>query len=201
MGKAFSKLFKKNKDVRVLMLGLDNAGKSTLLYRIKLKETVQTIPTVGFSVESVKVDDHRYTIWDVGGQVTIRALWRHYYVGTQVVIYVVDSNDLDRLEESKQQLFMVLNDPEMQQAILLVYANKSDLPQSRPVAEITEKMGLDQIVNRKWSIFSCCALTGEGVEQGFAWLNQELFKSNSKRNTTTANGTNNSKNIVPTPVN
>eukprot|EP01132_Coremiostelium_polycephalum_P006022 gene6022-7502_t len=156
------------------MLGLDAAGKTSLLYRIKLKENIPSIPTVGFSVETIQFQNLTFTVWDVGGQDKIRNLWRHYYVGTQVLVYVIDSSDKERLEESKQQLYRVLNDPEMREPILLVYANKCDLPGAMSVDEISEKLGLKQLVNRKWNIFSSCAITGQGVEEGFSWIASQL---------------------------
>ncbi|EFA79443.1 hypothetical protein PPL_07861 [Heterostelium album PN500] len=190
MGKAFSRLFKKSKDIRVLMLGLDAAGKTSLLYRIKLKETVPSIPTVGFSVETIHFQNLTFTIWDVGGQDKIRNLWRHYYVGTQVLVYVIDSSDRERLEESKQQLYRVLNDPEMREPILLVYANKCDLPGAMSVEEIANHLGLQQLVNRKWNISQSCAITGQGVNEGLSWLaNQLTAAKKSMKNTSNNNNT------------
>ena len=102
MGLTFSKLFGKlfgKKDVRILMVGLDAAGKTTILYKLKLGEIVTTIPTIGFNVETVEYKNISFTVWDVGGQDKIRPLWRHYYQNTQGVIFVVDSNDRDRVGE------------------------------------------------------------------------------------------------------
>ncbi|GAM21808.1 hypothetical protein SAMD00019534_049830, partial [Acytostelium subglobosum LB1] len=174
MGKSMSRLFKKSKDIRVLMLGLDAAGKTSLLYWLKLKETVPSIPTVGFTVETIYFQNLVFTVWDVGGQDKIRNLWRHYYVGTQVLIYVVDSSDRERMEESKQQLYRVLNDPEMREPILLVYANKCDLPGAMTTEEIATTMGLQQLENRKWNVMASCAITGQGVEDGLAWLASQM---------------------------
>merc|ERR1711948_108739 len=101
--KVFGKLFGK-KDVRILMVGLDAAGKTTILYKLKLGEIVTTIPTIGFNVETVEYKNISFTVWDVGGQDKIRPLWRHYYQGTQGLIFVVDSNDRDRIQESHDEL-------------------------------------------------------------------------------------------------
>ncbi|VDK82162.1 unnamed protein product [Dibothriocephalus latus] len=127
MGKLFSKLFG-NKEMRILMLGLDAAGKTTILYRLKLRDSVATIPTVGFNVETVTYGKLRFNVWDVGGQEKIRPLWRHYYTGTQGLIFVVDSADRDRIEEAQIELHRIANDKEMQDAIILVFANKQDIP-------------------------------------------------------------------------
>uniref|UniRef100_A0A8C6P8M0 ADP ribosylation factor 5 n=1 Tax=Nothobranchius furzeri TaxID=105023 RepID=A0A8C6P8M0_NOTFU len=94
----FSKLFGK-KQMRILMVGLDAAGKTTILYKLKLGEIVTTIPTIGFNVETVEYKNICFTVWDVGGQDKIRPLWRHYFQNTQGLIFVVDSNDRERVAD------------------------------------------------------------------------------------------------------
>merc|ERR1711924_286958 len=111
-GKLFGKLVGK-KDCRILMVGLDAAGKTTILYKLKLGEVVTTIPTIGFNVETVEYKNISFTVWDVGGQDKIRPLWRHYYQNTQGLIFVVDSNDRDRAEDAKEKLNKMLNEDEM----------------------------------------------------------------------------------------
>jgi small GTP-binding protein len=78
---------------RILMLGLDAAGKTTILYKLKLGETVSSVPTIGFNVETVEYKNLKWTIWDVGGQKKIRDLWKHYLLDNQAIIYVLDSSD------------------------------------------------------------------------------------------------------------
>lgn len=94
--------------MRVLFLGLDCAGKTTALYKLKLGEFISTIPTIGFNVETVEFKKIKMTIWDVGGQDKIRPLWRHYYQNTQAIIYMVDSSDQERIEAAKQELHKML---------------------------------------------------------------------------------------------
>ncbi|CAG9136349.1 unnamed protein product [Plutella xylostella] len=127
MGKLLSKIFG-NKEMRILMLGLDAAGKTTILYKLKLGQSVTTIPTVGFNVETVTYKNVKFNVWDVGGQDKIRPLWRHYYTGTQGLIFVVDCADRDRIDEARQELHRIINDREMRDAIILIFANKQDLP-------------------------------------------------------------------------
>lgn len=115
------------KEVRVLMLGLDAAGKTTILYKLKLQDHVTTIPTVGFNVETVTLRNIKFNIWDVGGQDKIRPLWRHYYSGTQGLIFVVDSADHNRIDEARVELHRIINDREMKDCLLLVFANKQDI--------------------------------------------------------------------------
>jgi len=173
----FSKVFGKligKKDCRILMVGLDAAGKTTILYKLKLGEVVTTIPTIGFNVETVEYKNISFTVWDVGGQDKIRPLWRHYYQNTQGLIFVVDSNDRDRVEDAKDELNKMLNEDEMRDAVLLVFANKQDLPNAMPAAEVTEKLGLHNMRNRQWFIQSACATTGDGLYEGLDWMSRTL---------------------------
>lgn len=169
MSKLFDRLSAK-KDCRILMVGLDAAGKTTILYKLKLGEVVTTIPTIGFNVETVEYKNINFTVWDVGGQDKIRPLWRHYYQNTQGLIFVVDSNDRDRIIEARDELTKMLNEDEMRDACVLVFANKQDLPNAMTAAEITDKLQLNQMRNRQWYIQSACATTGDGIYEGFDWL-------------------------------
>jgi len=173
MGRMLSKIFG-NKEMRILMLGLDAAGKTTILYKLKLNQSVTTIPTVGFNVETVTYKNVKFNVWDVGGQDKIRPLWRHYYTGTQGLIFVVDSNDRERIDEAKQELHRIINDREMRDALLLVFANKQDLPQAMSPAEITDKLALHRLRDRNWFVQPSCATTGDGLLDGLTWLNQNV---------------------------
>ena len=116
MGFFFSSLWKKllgKKDVRILMVGLDAAGKTTILYQLKMGETVKTIPTIGFNVETLDYKGLNFTVWDVGGQDKIRVLWKHYYQNTDGLIFVVDSNDRDRIEDAAEELKKMLAEEEL----------------------------------------------------------------------------------------
>jgi small GTP-binding protein len=99
--KIWETLFYK-KELRSLMLGLDAAGKTTILYKMKLGDLVTSVPTIGFNVETVEFEKIKFTIWDVGGQDKIRSLWHHYFNNTQALIYVVDSSDKERIEIAKK---------------------------------------------------------------------------------------------------
>merc|ERR1711985_426 len=176
-GVAFSQVwarFTRLQEQRVLMVGLDAAGKTTVLYKLKLGEVVTTIPTIGFNVETVEYKNIRFTVWDIGGQDKIRKLWRHYYLGTNGVIFVVDSSDRERIEDAREELSKMLNEEEMRDAVLLVFANKQDLPNAMTAAEITEKLGLHSMRNRQWFIQSACATTGDGLYEGLDWLSRTL---------------------------
>merc|ERR1712039_192330 len=155
-------------------VGLDAAGKTTVLYKLKLGEVVTTIPTIGFNVETVEYRNLSFTVWDVGGQDRIRKLWRHYYTGTNGIIYVVDSNDRDRTEDAREELTKMLHEDEMREAVLLVLANKQDLPNAMTAAEVTEKLGLHTLRHSQWFIQSACATSGDGLYEGLDWLCRTL---------------------------
>nr|CAB3222738.1 ADP-ribosylation factor 3 [Phallusia mammillata] len=176
MGNYFQKLFG-GKEMRILMLGLDAAGKTTILYKLKLGQPVTTIPTVGFNVETVQFKNTKFNVWDVGGQDKIRPLWRHYYTGTQGLIFVVDCSDEDRIEEAKDELHRIINDREMRDAVLLVFANKQDLPNALTPSQITHKLGLHGMTNHQWKVQPSCATTGDGLGEGMSWLHSLQKKS------------------------
>ncbi|PWA25450.1 hypothetical protein CCH79_00005407 [Gambusia affinis] len=176
MGNMFAGLFKMfgKKEMRILMVGLDAAGKTTILYKLKLGEIVTTIPTIGFNVETVEYKNISFTVWDVGGQDKIRPLWRHYFQNTQGLIFVVDSNDRERCAEAREELLRMLAEDELRDAVLLVFANKQDLPNAMNAAELTDKLNLHSLRNRNWYIQATCATTGDGLYEGLDWLSNQL---------------------------
>ena len=178
MGLSISKLFDSmfgKKEMRILMLGLDAAGKTTILYKLKLGEVVSSVPTIGFNVETVEYKNIKFTVWDVGGQDKIRLLWRHYYQNTQGLIFVVDSSDKERVELAREELQRMLGEEELRDAVLLVFANKQDLG-VMSVAEVTEKLGLHTLRGRDWYIQGTCAMTGDGLYDGLDWLSKTVSK-------------------------
>jgi ADP-ribosylation factor protein 1 len=162
---------------RVLLLGLDNAGKTCILYKVKLNESVTTIPTIGFNVETVTpCKGVTFTVWDVGGQDKIRRLWRHYYQNTDGLVYVVDSSDRERMDESCEELHSILNDDQMRNVPFVIIANKQDLPNALPCSEIVNRLKLSNLKS-KWFIQSSCAITGEGIYEAMKRM-ADLIKEN-----------------------
>lgn len=160
---------------RVVFLGLDAAGKTTVLYNLNLGEVVHTIPTIGFNVETLSHKNLTLACWDIGGQKKIRALWYHYFQGTDAVVFVIDSNDRHRIEEAKEELYHVMNHDLLVNAALLVYANKQDLPNVMTTAEIVDKLELSQnFRTRKWQVQGCVAVEGSGLYDGLDWLAHTL---------------------------
>jgi len=170
--------------MRIVMVGLDAAGKTTVLYKLKLGEVVGTIPTIGFNVETVEYRNVTFAVWDIGGQQKIRSLWRHYYRNTQGIIFVVDSSDRRRIGRSndgdtsaKDELHLMLAEDELRDAVLLVLANKQDLPHAMSATEVSERLGLNKLKHRKWHVQGTCAISGDGLYEGFDWLCNTLKKS------------------------
>jgi len=156
------------------MVGLDAAGKTTLLYKLKLGEVVTTIPTIGMNVETIESSSWSkivsFTAWDVGGREKIRPLWRHYYQSVNALIFVVDSNDHDRIEDARDQLQDMLREELLENVPLLVFANKQDLPRAMKPAEIAEKLCLGSLRSRTWYIQGSSGIDGTGLYEGLDWL-------------------------------
>ena len=159
------------------MLGLDAAGKTTILYKLKLNETVNTIPTIGFNVEQLTYKNLTFNCWDIGGQWKLRNLWQHYFDNNNGLIFVVDSNDEDRIEEAKKTLDNLINSEELKGVPLMIYANKQDLPNALTIAQLTEKLGLHSMRDREWFIQSAVAKNGTGLYEGLDWMATQVKKN------------------------
>jgi len=160
----------------ILMLGLDNAGKTTIVYKLKLNENIATIPTIGFNVETVTpCKGVTFTIWDVGGQEAIRRLWRHYYSTCKGLVFVVDSNDPSRFVEAADELRGIIESPEMPKGVpILILANKQDLPQASRPSAIADKLQLHSYRSNKWFVQGCTACSGDGLQEGLEVMAQNL---------------------------
>nr|POF23766.1 adp-ribosylation factor [Quercus suber] len=153
MGQAFRKLFDTffgNSEMRVVMLGLDAAGKTTILYKLHIGEVLSTVPTIGFNVEKVQYKNVIFTVWDVGGQEKLRPLWRHYFNNTDGLIYVVDSLDRERIGKAKAEFQAIIKDPFMLNSVILVFANKQDMKGAMTPMEVCEGLGNESC----WILFS-----------------------------------------------
>ena len=176
---------------------VNTAGKTTILYKLKLNEAVHTIPTIGerapligtdnlllatelaccagFNVETVQHKNVTFTMWDVGGQDKIRGLWHHYFQGTNAVIFVVDANDRDRIDEARDELNRVLAASELKDACLLVMANKQDLPHAMAPSEVADRLGLHKL-KRDWYIQSTNGINGDGIHEGVDYVANAVRK-------------------------
>lgn len=164
------KMKSNEREARILMLGLDNAGKTTILKKMSEEDITSVMPTQGFNVKSLVQDGFKLNVWDIGGQKTIRPYWSNYFESSDVLCYVVDSSDARRLEESGNELKELLAEDKLGGIPLLVFANKQDLLQASPAEEIKNAIGLDAIAGRTWTIQACSAKDGTGLQEGMEWL-------------------------------
>lgn len=168
------KMKQKEKEVRLLMLGLDNAGKTTILKKFNGEDIDTISPTLGFNIKTLEHRGFKLNIWDVGGQKSLRSYWRNYFESTDGLIWVVDCADRMRLQDCKQELQNLLVEERLAGATLLVFANKQDLPGALPAEKIRELMDLDSIKTHHWLILGCSAVTGDNLLKGIDWVIDDI---------------------------
>lgn len=167
------------KKATILMVGLDAAGKTTILLKLKLNAVQDTVPTIGFNVETVQYKNVTFHLWDIGGQERLRKLWRHYYDGANAVVFVIDSADTARLSDVERELRSLLTERALQDSIFLIFCNKQDLPQAISPAEILKQLGIREyfpnsigtlLRGRQWYVQGCSAYSGVGLCEGLDWM-------------------------------
>ncbi|CAG2175448.1 unnamed protein product, partial [Oppiella nova] len=161
----------KKREANILVVGLDNSGKTTIMNHFKPPEekTSEIVPTVGFNVEKFKIKNLTFTAFDMSGQGRYRNLWEHYYKGVEGIIFVIDSSDSLRLVVAKDELEMMLKHTDISSKPsipILFFANKMDLKESLSSVKISQTLGLDQFKNKAWHIQASNAMTGEGLMDG-----------------------------------
>ncbi|XP_018596087.1 ADP-ribosylation factor-like 4aa [Scleropages formosus] len=167
--------------LHIAILGLDCAGKTTVLYRLQFNEFVNTVPTKGFNAEKVKVSlggsrTVTFHFWDVGGQEKLRPLWKSYTRCTDGIVFVVDSVDAERMEEAKTELHKITKLSENQGVPVLVVANKQDLRNSLSLGEIEKMLALRELGASPWHLQPTCAIIGEGLLEGLDRLHDMIVK-------------------------
>uniref|UniRef100_A0A1A8MDL5 ADP-ribosylation factor-like 4C n=1 Tax=Nothobranchius pienaari TaxID=704102 RepID=A0A1A8MDL5_9TELE len=181
MGSSFSNI-SAFQSLHIVMVGLDSAGKTTVLYRLKFNEFVNTVPTIGFNTEKIRLSNGTAKgischFWDVGGQEKLRPLWKPYSRCTDGIVYVVDSVDSERLEEARAELHRITRFQENQGTPLLVIANKQDLPRALDVEEIERQLGLSELSpSTAYHVQPACAIIGEGLHEGMDRLYEMIVK-------------------------
>jgi ADP-ribosylation factor-like protein 6 len=163
------------KEARILVIGLDNSGKTTMIQYLKPQkggQASEVTPTVGFQVEEFSKNDINFTVYDMSGQGRYRSLWEHYYADVQAIIYVLDSTDRLRICVAKEELEQLLSHEEIRKvrAPVLFFANKMDIPGAMTPEECMEEMELERIKDKPWHITPSNALNGAGVNEGIEWL-------------------------------
>ncbi|KAK9472102.1 ADP-ribosylation factor family-domain-containing protein [Dipodascopsis tothii] len=169
----------KDRQVRVLMLGLDNAGKTSVVKAVLNQDVQEVAPTLGFAIKTLDLNGYKIDLWDVGGQSSLRPFWRNYFDKTDAIVWVVDAASLDRLDDCRRELARVLAEDRLQGATLLVLVNKTDTitdaaDRDRAVAAVREALGIDAIANHACSVVPCSAYTGDGIKPAFAWLLDDI---------------------------
>ncbi|XP_076864776.1 ADP-ribosylation factor-like 4ab [Brachyhypopomus gauderio] len=171
------------KALHIVILGLDCAGKTTVLYRLRFNEFVNTVPTKGFNTEKIKVAlegkgrNAAFHFWDVGGQEKLRPLWRSYTRCADGLVFVVDSVDVERMEEAKTELHKITRLQENQGVPVLVVANKQDLRHALPLGEVERMLALNELgAHTPWHLQPACAIIGEGLQEGLERLHGMIVK-------------------------
>ncbi|XP_022077355.2 ADP-ribosylation factor-like protein 11 [Acanthochromis polyacanthus] len=163
---------------QVILMGLDSAGKSTLLARLLTGQVMETSPTVGFNVGTLVLDKKTsLTVWDIGGQRSMRPNWRFYLDDCKALVFVVDSTDPGRIPEAQKALKKVLSDERLRGVPLMVLANKKDLPNSMTIREVSRQLDLPSYGDRLWEIQACSALQGLGLQQAFLSVHKLIKRS------------------------
>ncbi|MHA1213216.1 MAG: ADP-ribosylation factor family protein [Candidatus Heimdallarchaeota archaeon] len=173
------RLFRQKKQFKIAVVGLDSAGKTTMLNFLRFDKHIETLPTIGVNVEVLKRQNVNLSIFDLGGQLHFRSLWGTLMRGASAIIFVVDSSDRERIEEAKTELWKVLLDPLYPDAPLLIVANKQDKEGAMNITELINACGLnvpERMGNRSWHIQPTVATTGQGVEESIRWIVMELDK-------------------------
>ena len=179
MGSLLSKVrsfFSTNYKTKIIMIGLDSAGKTTLLYKLKLNENISTIPTIGFNVEELTYKKMTMTVWDIGGQYKIRKLWNHYYDNLDGIVFLIDSNDRARFDEVVREIDYLQAEHSLKGVPILFMANKQDISRAALVGDIIESLNLRTMINREWFMQGCSTLVGNGVYEGLEWLYATIEK-------------------------
>ena len=164
-----------HQETAILILGLDAAGKTALLYSLQLGEEISyTIPTIGFNIEEIQIGKLTIKMWDLGGQDKIRALWPHYYQQTHGIVFVVDSNDSDRFEQACSELHAVISHKDNVGKPLVVLCNKQDLPMAASKETIIEQLKLNSIKSSEWFAIECSATKNQKARIGLEWLAEKI---------------------------
>lgn len=168
------KVKQKEKEMRLLMVGLDNAGKTTIVKKLNGEDISTISPTLGFNIRTMHFRGYKLNIWDIGGQKTLRPYWRNYYEKTDGLIWVIDSADLARLQDCRDELHRLLLEERLFGATLLILANKQDIPSALSVKQLEEALQLHIIAKRHWRIVACSAVTGAGLLDGFDYIVKDI---------------------------
>ena len=160
---------------KLFVFGLDRAGKTTILSRIKDNMFIQTTPTLNVNVLQILLDNLQIVCFDVAGQKRFRDSWRKFMDATNGLIFVVDSSDFQRIDEAREELWRVLEFDEAQGLPLLILSNKVDLTAHVTDQDIIDGLQLNELKDREYSLIETSALNNTGVQEGFSWISKQIL--------------------------
>ena len=177
MGILFFKLLKnilEEKDAHIMIVGADGSGKKTIISKLKMVEKVDNNSTIGFNINTFNYKGIKFIIWDFGNQ--DKTILKNYYKITNGIIFVVDSNDKEKIKESADELKNMLNDEDLKNGPILVMANKQDIKGCLSPNQVAEELGMSQFKGRLWKVQGTSGVTGKGLNEGLEWMSSELLK-------------------------
>ncbi|XP_065199471.1 ADP-ribosylation factor-related protein 1 [Planococcus citri] len=187
----FYKYCTQREEYCVLILGIDNAGKTTYLEAAKAKcnrnykamSPNKITTTVGLNIGKIDIAGISLNFWDLGGQEELQSLWDKYYAESHAIIYIVDSNDRDRIPESKETFDKMISNENLSGVPLLVLANKQDIPHCMGVREVKPIFDKNAhlIGRRDCMVMPISALNGDGVDEGIHWLVDSIKRNKDVR--------------------
>mmetsp|Transcript_3004 Transcript_3004/g.4658 ORF Transcript_3004/g.4658 Transcript_3004/m.4658 type:complete len:180 (-) Transcript_3004:1369-1908(-) len=169
-----------SRKLEVVIVGLGNSGKTTLLHVLSDGVPVETLPTVGLNVRMIKKGGVQMKCWDLAGGDQYRHEWGRFTKGCDVIIFVVDANAIHLLPDAKMELHRLLEDKELASTAVLVVANKIDLEPHASEPLLIRELNLDYIVDNPWMIIPCSALKTINVDEIIQWLIREADKPKKK---------------------
>lgn len=185
LGGVWDRLFGEQREVKLCIVGLDAAGKTTILHKMRFDEVMPTAPTIGVNTEDITVRNVSIKVFDLAGQEKMRKVWRHYYSSIEGIIFVLDATRVDRIAEARDELMGLLANEEARAIPVLVFANKQDLPEAVRSAEMVELLGIAEHVNRKpmslVRVQESSAVQDQGLLEGFEWIVDKIITLNIAR--------------------
>ncbi|KAK3220761.1 hypothetical protein Dsin_014731 [Dipteronia sinensis] len=171
-------------EFHVLILGIDKAGKTTLLEKLKSLYTNveglppdRIVPTVGLNIGRIEVPNSKLVFWDLGGQPGLRSIWEKYFEEAHAVVYVIDAACPSRFEDSKSALEKVLRHEDLQGAPLMILANKQDISDAVSADELAQYLDLKKLDERVYMFEAVSAVDGMGIKESVEWLLEVMERS------------------------